>query len=211
MITRPAETFSSLSHLLGALLALIGTVALALRSASRPALLVSLVYGLSMTLMFAASALYHAKKRREGEQSVYRRLDHLAIFFMIAGTYTPVCTLYLEGAWRWSILGVQWGLVLLGAAFKLVFIRAPRAVSAAIYLTMGWVLLVPLHKLLQTMPTEELLLIGLGGLAYTAGAVIYAKKRPDPLPGRFGFHDIFHLCVLLGAALHYAAVFRMVG
>jgi len=190
--------------------AVVGTTALSLSARDRAGVAVALVYGLSMVFMFGASALYHAHKESEDSQSLWRRLDHLAIFFMIAGSYTPICWVHLHGGWRWSMLGVQWGLVLLGLIFKLLFIGAPRWVTAAIYVFMGWMVVIPVQKLLASWDaTETALLVG-GGVAYTLGAVIYASKRPNPWPGRFGFHEIFHVAVVLGAALHYAAVFRMI-
>jgi hemolysin III len=203
------ESFSFFSHLLGSATALVGSLILALRSETAALLAVSLIYGLSMTFMFSASALYHAFKTEEGGSGFWRRLDHLAIFFMIAGSYTPVCYVHLSGGWRWSILGVQWGLVLLGVVFKLLFINAPRALVAAIYLVMGWVVVIPFKQLVASLPAADLALFILGGVAYSIGAIIYAAKRPNPLPGLFGFHEIFHVLVLVGAGIHYLTTYRI--
>ena len=211
VLLKREEMFSSLSHLAGAAAALAGAVVLALRSPTPALLAVSLIYGLSMTFMFSASALYHAHKTQEGGNGFWRRLDHLAIFFMIAGCYTPICYVHLTGGWRWSILGVQWGLVLLGAAFKLLFLGAPRALTAGIYLVMGWIVVIPLGRLINSLTTVDLMLIFLGGMAYSVGAVCYAVKRPNPVPGLFGFHEIFHVLVLMGAGVHYVAMFRILG
>jgi len=203
------ESFSCLSHLLGAAAALVGTVVLALRSQTSGLLAVSLIYGLSMTFMFSASAQYHAFKTEEGGNGFWRRLDHLAIFFMIAGSYTPVCYVHISGGWRWSILGVQWGLVLLGVIFKLLFISAPRVVVALTYLVMGWIAVIPSGRLLASMTPINLGLLVLGGVAYSVGGIFYAIKRPDPIPGLFGFHDLFHVLVLVGAGIHYLAMYRI--
>ena len=211
MRVKRQELFSSLSHLLGATMALAGALVLALRSQTPALLAVSLIYGLSMTFMFSASALYHAFKTEEGGNGFWRRLDHLAIFFMIAGSYTPICYVHLTGGWRWSILGVQWGLVLLGMVFKLLYIGAPRAVTAVIYLVMGWVVVIPLGRLVESLSTGDLLLIFSGGLSYSLGAVFYAIKRPNPVPGLFGFHEVFHVLVLMGAGIHYLAMYRVLG
>jgi hemolysin III len=207
---RRQERFSSFSHLAGALAAVLGTAVLVAVARDSTRIVMSLVYGVSMVFMFTASALYHAFKQDEDSQSLWRRLDHLAIFFMIAGSYTPICWIHLQGAWRWSILGTQWGFVLLGLVFKLLFIRSPRWIAAGIYVTMGWVLVVPMHRLLASWDGVETAFLLAGGVAYTLGALIYALKRPNPWPGLFGFHEIFHIAVVLGAALHYAAIFRMI-
>jgi hemolysin III len=203
------ESFSSLSHLAGAALALVGTLVLALRSHSASLLAVALIYGLSMTFMFSASALYHAFKSEEGGTGFWRRLDHLAIFFMIAGSYTPLCWVHLTGGWRWSILGVQWGLVLLGLVFKLFFINAPRFIVTGIYLVMGWVAVVAFKPLVASMSAWNMGLFFLGGVAFSIGAVFYALKRPNLVPGFFGFHELFHVFVVLGAGIHYLMVYRI--
>ena len=204
-----SEQFSVYSHLFGAVAAAIGTAVLAIGSRDSQLLVVALMYGLSMVFMFSASASYHAFKAEEDSASFLRRLDHLAIFFMIAGSYTPICWVHLEGNWRWSVLGVQWGLVVLGLAFKLYFIGAPRAVTAAIYVVMGWIAVIPFGQLQASMAALEINLIFAGGIAYTVGAIFYAMKRPNPVPGFFGFHEIFHVFVVVGALLHYIAIYAM--
>jgi hemolysin III len=208
---RHEELASFLTHLLGAVVAVAGTVVLALHARTPTLALVSVVYGLSMTVMFSASAVYHALKETEDSALLWRRLDHLAIFFMIAGTYTPLCFAYLSGAWRHGILGAQWGLVLLGLLFKLVWLRSPRYLTTAVYLVMGWMAVIPMRQMLLTLDPTTTVLLFAGGGAYTAGAFVYASKRPDPAPGLFGFHEVFHVLVLAGAALHFAAVLRAVG
>lgn len=201
------EKVSFGTHAAGAVLGITGTVLLLIKNTREVMELPLAVYGLSVVFLFTASSLYHWMKKGENEDTIYRRLDHLAIFIMIAGTYTPFCFMYLEGAWLWSIIGVQWGLVVFGLFFKLIFFTAPRIISTAIYVLMGWVAVVPAYKLYRVMPTGAIILILGGGLAYTAGAVIYAKKRPDPIPGFFGFHEIFHVLILAAAGLHFWAVY----
>jgi hemolysin III len=207
---RRAELVSFLSHAFGAVAAVAGTAALVAASATPAVRAAALVYGLAMIFMFSASALYHALKDVENGASVWRKVDHLAIFFMIAGTFTPLAFTHLTGAWRWSILGVQWGLVAAGLVFKLVWVRAPRWLTTGIYLVMGWMAVVPLRPMLLTLDAPTAALLVAGGGAYTVGALIYAWKRPNPVPGLLGFHEIFHGFVLLGAALHYAAILRSV-
>lgn len=163
---------------------------------------VSIIYGLSGIFLFSASFLYHSKKQMENEKTFWRKLDHTAIFFLIAGTYTPLCFLYLEGKMRWGILIAQWSLVMLGTLFKFLFINAPRILGTIVYLVMGWLVLVPIVSLVKTMPRVALIFLVAGGLSYTIGAVIYACKRPNPRPSFFGFHEIFHLFISGGAILH---------
>lgn len=163
---------------------------------------VSIIYGLSGIFLFSASFLYHSKKQMENEKTFWRKLDHTAIFFLIAGTYTPLCFLYLEGKMRWWILIAQWSLVMLGTLFKFLFINAPRILGTIVYLVMGWLVLVPIVSLVKTMPRVALIFLVAGGLSYTIGAVIYACKRPNPRPSFFGFHEIFHLFISGGAILH---------
>lgn len=167
----------------------------------------SLLYGLSGIFLFSASFLYHAHKQQENTETLWRKLDHTAIFFLIAGTYTPLCYLYLDGAMKWSILGAQWGLVLAGTIFKFIFINAPRYIGTLIYLIMGWIVLVPIFTLVETMSASSLSLLFAGGVLYTIGAIIYGFKWPNPRPGFFGFHEIFHVFVSFGALLHFCSVF----
>ena len=172
---------------------------------------VSLVYGASGVFLFSASFLYHAKKQTENDSSLWRKLDHTAIFFLIAGTYTPLCFLYLDGQMRWSILIAQWSLVLCGTIFKLIFINAPRIIGTLVYLLMGWIVIIPLKVLFESMPLMVFILLVSGGVSYTIGAIIYALKRPNPLPGVFGFHEIFHIFVSGGAVLHLLMMMFGVG
>ncbi len=206
------ERISILSHFAGALAALAGTAVL-LRAAHGiwSYITVALVYGVSAMFMFSASSLYHTFKKGEDEISFWRKLDHIAIFFMIAGTYTPMCYIYLEGYWRWSIIAVQWSIVIFGLFFKIFFLRAPRILYTLMYIMMGWVAIIPIRRLVRVMPADMLVLVFAGGIAYTAGAVFYALKKPVIIPERFGYHEIFHLFILLGGTLHYLMIYNAIG
>jgi hemolysin III len=209
MILKTSERFSSLSHMTAALAAILGTLVLAVTTRQRSDLLsVSLVYGFSIVFLFSASTIYHARKRSEDENSLWRKFDHLAIFFMIAGTYTPLCYIYLEGGWRWGIIIAQWSLVIIGAFFKFFWLKAPRFISAVIYLLMGWMAVIVAGKLLPIMTMKEVIFLFSGGILFTIGAVVYITKFPDPLPGRIGFHGVFHIFVILGGAVHYLMVYQ---
>lgn len=206
-----AEYFSFYSHLTGILAALVGLIFLLIKAWGHIDLvIVALVYGLAMTGLFTFSALYHATKRMEDATNAWRKLDHIAIFFMIAGTYTPVSFIYLSGAWRWSMILISWAFVIAGILLKVFFIKAPRVLSTILYLMMGWLAVIPLRELWQNMPRASFFLILGGGIAYSIGAIIYALKRPNPVPGAFGFHEIFHVMILAGAVLHYIPVYMAV-
>jgi hemolysin III len=173
-------------------------------------LLVSLVYGLSVIALFATSALYHLFKKSDNQVNVWRKLDHIAIFLMIAGSYTPISYAYLSGAWRVSMIAIPWACVFLGIWLKVFYLRAPRILSTGLYLAMGWLAVIPLWLLWESMPRAGVALLLAGGIAFSAGAIIYALKKPHPWPDRFGFHDIFHLMILLGAGLQFGAIFLAV-
>jgi hemolysin III len=204
------ETFNFYSHLAGVLLSVAGLIFLfRVASTSVPALITALIYGLSIVFLFSASSLYHAFKKEENEVSFWRRMDRLAIFFMIAGTYTPVSYFCLEGNWRWTMIGLQWGLVGFGAFSQIFFPKAPRSLYAIIYLIMGWLAIFPMRQILSNMSLDQKLLMFTGGIAFTVGGIIYAIKRPRMVPGIFSFHELFHITVLLGGALHYAMIYRV--
>ncbi len=200
------DPFSALSHLAGALLSALGLallVSLAATRASAWHVASFAVYGTSMVLLYASSGLYHWLRLSERGTRALRRLDHIMIYLLIAGTYTPLCLVPLRGAWGWSLFGVVWGLALAGVALTLFWLQAPRWLTTAIYLGMGWASLAAISPLMEGLPAGGLAWLGLGGLFYSGGALIYALKRPDPWPGRFGFHEIWHLCVLAGSFCHF--------
>jgi hemolysin III len=156
--------------------------------------------------MFGFSAMYHAAKRGENAVNIWRKLDHIAIFFMIAGSYTPLCYIYLSGAWRWSIIIIVWSFVVAGIVLKVFFINSPRIFSTILYLLLGWIAIFPLRELWLSMPRTEFFLVLGGGVVYSIGAIFYAMKKPNPLPGIVGFHEVFHLLIIAGAVLHYIAI-----
>lgn len=207
MTIRTQESFNFHSHLAGVIATIVSTAYLIYTvRASVVHVVLSIVYGFSVILLFVASATYHALKQNENEISIWRKLDHIAIFFMIAGTYTPVCYVYLSGYWRWSIITIQWALVIAGLFLKLFYLKAPRYFSTFIYLFMGWIGILPIKKLLTIMPPIAVFYLIAGGLSFTVGAILYAIKKPVFRSG-FGFHEIFHLSVLLGWLFHYLLVY----
>ncbi len=208
MRIRIQEAFNVYSHLVGVIAAVVGTVFLVIVACySIAALIVALIYGSSVIFLFLASSLYHAFKKRENELSFWRRMDRLAIFCMIAGTSTPVCYMYLDGPWRWSMIAVQWGLVGFGLVSQLFFPRAPRVLYFIIYFIMGCLSLIPIKQMLPSMTLVPGILLFTGGAFFTLGGLIYAIKKPKLVPGIFSFHELFHVMVLIGSGLHYAMIY----
>jgi hemolysin III len=208
MGVQKSDLINFFSHFAAAVLSLVGYVVLLLISAgSITKMVLSTIYSLCAVFIFVCSAIYHGQKREQDDGNPWRKLDHIAIFFMIAGTYTPITYIYLDGYWRIGIIVAQWILVILGLVFKLIYIKGPRWLTIVIYLLMGWMLLIPIKELLHTMPLNSITLLFAGGVIYSLGAILYAIKKPNPFPGVFGFHEIFHLLVIAGAVLHYCVIF----
>ena len=165
----------------------------------------------ALVAMFGTSAVYHRVNWRSLAARMWlRRLDHAMIFVLIAGTYTPFALLALEGAWSWSILSVVWAGALAAIGVGLVWVGAPKWLSAALGILLGWLGIVVLPQLVDAIGLLGTLLLGVGGGLYTFGAVVYARRRPDPVPAVFGYHELFHACVIGAAACQYAAVAMLV-
>lgn len=213
MLIRKDELLSFYTHLFGVFLSFVGTLLLIYNTNGIQSKITASIYGFSLIFLFTASSTYHAFKKKENETSIWRKLDHLAIYIMIAGTYTPICFIYLDGVWRWGVIIFQWTLVVAGFFIKFYFLNSSRLLSTALYVLMGWVAVVPLHKLLKSMPAFELFLMFGGGIVFTFGALLYAIKRPNfpKLDIRFGFHEIFHLLILLGGAMHFVMIYMAFG
>lgn len=159
-----------------------------------------LVFGLSMVELYAVSAIYHIGQWRGRWREGLRALDHASIFVLIAGTYTPIAVNVLSGSLRIAVLGVVWSLAVAGVATSLLALRLPRWVYTSLYVAMGWVAIVPFLALTRLLPWQPLALLVLGGVLYTAGAIVYALRRPNPFPRVFGFHEVFHSFVIAGSA-----------
>jgi hemolysin III len=210
MIRSLRDPVSGLTHCIAAALAVLGTVLLIVRAASpvMPWHIVAFsIFGGGMILLYTASTLYHWLPVGERGVRLLRRVDHSMIFFYIAATYTPICLIPLRGPWGWSMFGIVWGIALGGILMKIFWMTAPRWLSTGIYLAMGWLVLVGIYPLVKAMSPASLVWLVSGGLVYSLGAVVYAVKWPDPLPRRFGFHEIFHLFVIGGSACHYVVMY----
>ncbi len=204
------DPVSAWTHFVGFWFAVVGaSVLVALAWGNGPKVVAMGIYGGTLAALFLASSLYHFFDIGERGNRWLRRLDHAAIFLLIAGSYVPPLTHFLDGAWRVSMLSIVGGLALVGVVFKFIWVECPDKLSTAIYLGLGYVVLVPGYKILPQLTGAALTWLIAGGLAYTAGAVVYVKEWPDPWPERFGHHEIWHLFVLAGAGAHFLFMVTM--
>jgi hemolysin III len=206
---RLREPINGLIHLAGGLLASVGLVVLLATAASagRADQLVAFgIFGFSLIALYAASTLYHLLPLSPASIARLRQADHMMIFVLIAGTYTPFCLLALDGAWRVGLLGLIWGLAMCGIVLKLYWMDASRWLSVALYLGMGWLALVAAPALFRAVPFGGMAWVLAGALVYSAGALVYGLKRPNLVPGVFGFHELWHLFVVGGSACHFWAL-----
>jgi hemolysin III len=164
------------------------------------------VFAASVAAMLGISALYHRVVWPPGPRRWMRRLDHAAIFLLIAGTYTPFALITLDGTWRAAILAIVWSGAGIAIVLKVAWVEGPRWVAAVVAVALGWIGVVVLPQLHDHAGSVGLALLGVGGVLYTAGAVVYARKRPDPVPNVFGYHELFHALVVAAAACQYVAV-----
>jgi hemolysin III len=164
------------------------------------------VFATAVATMFGVSALYHRITWRPRARRWMRRLDHAAIYLLIAGTYTPFGLLVLSGVWRWTILPIVWGGALAAIALKLAWVDAPGWLSAVLGIVLGWVGVIAFPQLWAHSGLAGIVPLLMGGILYTAGAIVYARRRPDPVPMVFGYHELFHVLVIAAAACQYVAV-----
>ncbi len=198
------EPVNGLTHFFAAIAALFGLVVLLSLAWGDTGRLVSLaIYGFSLVAMFSSSAAYHMVKARPAVIVLLRKLDHTAIYLLIAGSYTPLCWNMFSGFWKWGLLGIIWGLALIGIGVKIFIINAPRWLTAGVYILMGWLAIVGIGEILSNLPTGAIAWLLAGGVFYTLGAVVYITKKLDFIPGKFGFHEVWHIFVILGALSHY--------
>ncbi len=201
------EPVNGLTHLGGALLAIVGLAALLIIGWGTTAKIISLtIYGVSLVVMFSASAAYHMVRAKDKAIEILRKVDHSAIYLLIAGTYTPFCINAFTGFWQWGMLSIIWSLALIGIVVKIFVIRAPRWLNAGIYVIMGWLSVAAVNEMLAVLPAWVLTWLIIGGVMYTLGAVVYITKIFNFKPGVFGFHEVWHIFVMLAAAAHFVAV-----
>ncbi len=211
MLSKLREPVSGLTHLGGAIAALFGQIVLlVLASSGLEKFISTLVYGLSLVGLFSASAAYHLVNAGPKVTAILRKLDHSAIYLLIAGTYTPFCVNAFSGFFRWGLLAIVWGIALAGIIVKLFYMGAPRWLTAGIYVLMGWLCLSAVGEMTVALSPFTLGWLIAGGVVYTLGAVVYATKIFNFAPGRFGFHEVWHIFVLLGALAHFVAVLGVI-
>jgi hemolysin III len=197
------ERFNSISHLIGAVAALAGLVVVVVVAAQQgdPWKIVSFsIYGTTLFLLYAISTLYHSLRGGRAKR-IFRKLDHLSIYFLIAGTYTPFTLVTLRGAWGWTIFGIIWGLTLCGMVLEALPQKGNRILSVIVYVLMGWLVLVALKPLLEALPFAGFVWLLMGGIFYTGGVAFYLFDEKIR-----HFHGIWHLFVLAGSVCHYLTI-----
>jgi len=210
--SRFKDPVSGLTHLASAAIALVGVVFLLRADAvSTRRAVVFAVYGASLVLLFSASAFYHLARTTASRELILRRIDHSAIFLLIAGTYTPICVLALPDPMGTILLMAVWTFAVLGILLKVLFFeKVPNWVSTALYIIMGWLAVIGIVPLVRSVPLGGLLWLLAGGVFYTGGAAIYSLKKLVIIPGVFGNHEIWHLFVTAGAASHFVMIIRYI-
>ncbi len=205
------EPVNSFSHLVGVFLSIAAMVVLIVMSGPDPWRIVSFtIYGASGIVLFTASTLLHTIIASERVEYVLRRFDHSAIFIYIAGCYTPIALVSLRPehpVWAWVLFGSVWALAVAGTIFKVFWFTAPRWLSTALYLGMGWIAVLAISPMLSVLGLGAILWLAAGGLFYTVGAIIYALRWPDFRPGIFGYHELWHFFVLAGSICHFMMMF----
>ncbi len=199
------------SHAFATLASLLGMVALWKVSPGDWVKRISmLIFGASLVGLYASSAAYHLGRWRGAVYLWFRRLDHAMIFILIAGTYTPFCVNVLEGQERLTMLTLIWSVAAVGVGLKLFFPFLSRRASVPLYIITGWLAIFEAEAFTDALSLGALSLVLMGGIAYTVGAIVYGLKRPNPLPRFFGYHEVFHLLVIVGSITHFLAVFYYV-
>lgn len=209
------EPGSAITHFVGMLLAVLAAMPLLAKaglSGSQTAVEAMMVFMGSMVLLYAASTVYHSVSVSERVLKVFRKVDHMMIFVLIAGSYTPVCMIVLGGKAGYMLLAAVWGIAAGGMLIKMLWINCPKWFSSVIYIAMGWVCVFVFGQLLQTLSTNAFLWLLAGGIIYTVGGVIYALKLPifNSRHANFGSHEIFHLFVMAGSVCHFIFMYRYV-
>lgn len=212
-MSRFKDPVSGFTHLVGLLLSVAGLVVLVVNAAVQGNVwhvVAFSIFGASLIMLYAASTFYHLLRLSERGNRIMRRIDHIMIYILIAGSYTPFCLVALRGPWGWALLGSVWACAIAGTVMTVLWMGAPRWLYTLLYAVMGWALVIAVRPLLLAMPVGGFVWLLIGGLFYTVGAVIYGTKWPRLKPGVFGFHELWHLFVMAGSISHYWVMFRYI-
>jgi len=210
------DPVSGFSHLFGMFLSIAGLVLLIITAVNDSNGVYDIVsftiFGASLILLYAASSIYHLLNLSEHANTILKKFDHIMIYILIAGSYTPICLGVMRGGWGWSIFGVVWGLAISGLFLTIFWIKAPRWFTTGIYLGMGWIVLIAIYPIIIKFKSlgglSSLWWLLAGGISYSIGAVIYGLKWPKFKNNYFGFHEIFHIFILLGSFFQFWFVFN---
>lgn len=212
MYTYIREPINGFTHLGGAVLSFIGLLAMVIKttlsSSSAIDITAVIIFGISLILLYAASATYHLVVASDKVIAFLRKIDHAMIFILIAGSYTPFCLMGLKGIKGWLLFLLIVSIAICGVIFKLIWFNCPRWISTCIYVGMGWISLIVIVPLYNSIPLGGIVLLVLGGIFYTIGAVIYATEPSKLNFKELGFHEIFHIFILLGSLCHFFSVFK---
>lgn len=206
---------SAITHFIGMLLAISAAAPLLIKAAGEPEglpLIALSIFIVSMVLLYGASTIYHTLDISPKVNKLLRKVDHMMIFILIAGTYTPICMVVLGDRTGWSMLALVWGIAITGILIKAFWITCPKWFSSVIYIAMGWVCILAFGKIVTALPTAAFGWLLAGGIIYTVGGIIYALKLPifNSKHKNFGSHEIFHLFVMGGSLCHYILMYRFV-
>ncbi|SRR5579883_93289 len=190
--------------------ALFGCIFLLFQSKGTNALIPNAIYSLTLIGMYGISALYHLPMWSRPIYLIMKRIDHAAIFALIAGTATPICLLVLKNDSGVRLLALYWGIAILGMILTLFWIKSPKWIRALLYVILGWLAVPYCSEIKFKMGNEAFLLLLAGGVFYTFGALVYAIKRPNPFPDLFGYHEIFHLLIVIASVLHFIVIYNLI-
>ncbi|QVK17466.1 hemolysin III family protein [Mycoplasmatota bacterium] len=207
------EPINALTHLIGAFLAVIGLIVLLIETIvvknTSTSIISVIIFGISMILLYTASGIYHMVRGSDSLIYHLKKVDHSMIYVLIAGTYTPFCLLGLEGAWKWTFILLIWSFAIVGVMLSIFYIDMPRFIKTTLYIIMGWLAIFAIYPLYLSISLYGIIWLVLGGIVYTIGGVIYGLKKPN-LSIRFGSHELFHICVMLGSCFHYWAILKYI-
>ncbi|MCR3759958.1 PAQR family membrane homeostasis protein TrhA [Clostridium felsineum] len=213
MFSKLKDPVSGITHLLGAILSIVALLFMLRHSliiSNTVSIFASIIFGISLISLYSASAVYHLVNVSKKVNMFLRKVDHMMIFVLIAGTYTPICLITLRGKLGNTILYLIWGVAILGIVLKLVWFNAPRWLYTLFYIAMGWIVVFAFAPISKIMAVPGIVFMVLGGIVYSMGGIIYGLKWPVRNAKYFGFHEIFHLFVMAGSLFHFIMIYNYV-